>query len=76
MIAVFITEMVILFKHVIINIISIIIYNNIKNHLSSYPKAVFNVDDDNKQNRFTYKSLCRCRMKKKYRKITHKKNRV
>ena len=50
MIAVFITEMVILFKHVIINIISIIIYNNIKNHLSSYPKAVFNVDDDNNNN--------------------------
>ena len=51
MIAVFITEMVILFKHVIINIISIIIYNNIKNHLSSYPKAVFNVDDDNNNNK-------------------------
>ena len=50
MIAVFITEMVILFKHVIINIISIIIYNNIKNHLSSYPKAVFNVDDDDNNN--------------------------
>ena len=50
MIAVFITEMVILFKHVIINIISIIIYNNIKNHLSSYPKAVFNADDDNNNN--------------------------
>ena len=47
MIAVFITEMVILLKHVIISIISIIIYNNINNHLSSYPKAVFNVDDDN-----------------------------
>ena len=43
--------MVILFKHVIINIISIIIYNNIKNHLSSYPKAVFNVDDDNNNNK-------------------------
>ena len=50
MIAVFVTEMVILFKHVIINIISIIIYNNIKNHLSSYPKAVFNVGDDNNNN--------------------------
>ena len=50
MIAVFITEMVILFKHVIINNISIIIYNNIKNHLSSYPKAVFNVDDDDNNN--------------------------
>ena len=50
MIAVFITEMVILFKHVIINIISIIIYNNINNHLSSYPKAVFNVDDDDNSN--------------------------
>ena len=42
--------MVILFKHVIINIISIITYNNIKNYLSSYPKAVFNVDDDNNHN--------------------------
>ena len=42
--------MVILFKHVIIHIISIITYNNIKNHLSSYPKAVFNVDDDNNNN--------------------------
>ena len=38
--------MVILLKHVIISIISIIIYNNI-NHVSSSPKAVFNVDDDN-----------------------------
>ena len=47
MIAVFITEMVILLKHFIISIISIIIYNNINNHLSTYPKAVFNVDDDN-----------------------------
>ena len=47
--AVFITEMVML-KHVIISIISIIIYNNINNHLSSYPKAVFNVDDDNNKN--------------------------
>ena len=43
--------MVILFKHVIIHIISIITYNNIKNHLSSYPKAVFNVDDDNNNNK-------------------------
>ena len=42
MIAVFITEMVILFIHVII-----IIYNYINNYPSSYPKAVFNVDDDN-----------------------------
>ena len=51
MIAVYITEMVILLKHVIISIISIIIYNNINNHLSSYPKAVFNVDDDNNNNK-------------------------
>ena len=39
--------MVILLKHVII---SIIIYNNINNHLSSYPKTAFNVDDDNNNN--------------------------
>ena len=28
------------------------------------------------KNRFTYKTLCRCRMKKKYRKIANEKNRV
>ena len=42
--------MVILLKHVIISIISIIIYNNINNHLSSYPKTAFNVDDDDNNN--------------------------
>ena len=28
------------------------------------------------KNRFTYKTLCRCRMKKKYKKIANEKNRV
>ena len=48
MIAVFITEMFILFIHVII--IIIIVYNYINNYPSSYPKAVFNVDDNNNDN--------------------------